>query len=484
MTKEQFIKEIEEKIQNYYAMSKCDMRMGEKKNLAEFELLLDDFIEMGKFDAVDYVVLKRISGQIGDKLRLDNVIFYYSSFHYFYNAVYHNNDFKYLYSKIYQINIQICIMRIQIRHNYITGCSEDDYYFKERGKELLDAIAIIAIRGDKGEDYNPVLYLLLNYIQSLLEYRNGANGVYASNVDILIERGIQIIKKFLMEFESIKLQVKNNVKIRLFIEKINYMYNQYKGVSVEKIVKRVSKIEMGNISINKVWGMNSLFDIDVEMFSEKFNSEMDCYEEIYEDSKIVYLKNYIRWLAINENNKFELLKLPSVSNDDEEDNTWFNLDDYFNGYDKSYGVIINDKDIAKVNSYNDEVLRQKLARLIINVDKNTLERESKKPHGPLEIADMELPVRPCLKSSTYYLCIPVKSGVEIQNKVGEQITYQVIRPFTYFGNKAIVIFISAKEATEAFYNFVKRAKANLNFDIYVIDGKALVKLLKYNKMIE
>lgn len=57
-----------------------------------------------------------------------------------------------------------------------------------------------------------------------------------------------------MEFESIKLQVKNNVKIRLFIEKINYMYNQYKGVSVEKIVKRVSKIEMGNISINKVWG--------------------------------------------------------------------------------------------------------------------------------------------------------------------------------------------------------------------------------------
>lgn len=312
MTKEQFIKEIEEKIQNYYAMSKCDMRMGEKKNLAEFELLLDDFIEMGKFDAVDYVVLKRISGQIGDKLRLDNVIFYYSSFHYFYNAVYHNNDFKYLYSKIYQINIQICIMRIQIRHNYITGCSEDDYYFKERGKELLDAIAIIANRGDKGEDYNPVLYLLLNYIQSLLEYRNGANGVYASNVDILIERGIQIIKKFLMEFESIKLQVKNNVKIRLFIEKINYMYNQYKGVSVEKIVKRVSKIEMGNISINKVWGMNSLFDIDVEMFSEKFNSEMDCYEEIYEDSKIVYLKNYIRWLAINENNKFELLKLPSL----------------------------------------------------------------------------------------------------------------------------------------------------------------------------
>lgn len=86
-------------------------------------------------------------------------------------------------------------------------------------------------------------------------------------------------------------------------------------------------------------------------------------------------------------------------------------------------------------------------------------------------------------TDTYYICIPVKSGVEITKKVTEDIAYQVIRPFTYFGNKAIVIFISAKEATEPFYNYVKRAKANLNFDIYVIAGKELVKLLKFNNQI-
>lgn len=60
----------------------------------------------------------------------------------------------------------------------------------------------------------------------------------------------------------------------------------------------------------------------------------------------------------------------------------------------------------------------------------------------------------------------------------------MIRPFTYFGHKAIVIFVSAKEVTEPFYNYIKRAKANLNFDIYVIAGKELVKLLKYNKQID
>lgn len=95
---------------------------------------------------------------------------------------------------------------------------------------------------------------------------------------------------------------------------------------------------------------------------------------------------------------------------------------------------------------------------------------------------MELPIR-TQNGETYYMCIPVKSGVEINSKVKEEITYQVIRPFTYFGSKAIVVFISAKPATEAFYNYIKRAKANLNFDIYVIAGVELAKVLKYNNQL-
>ena len=83
---------------------------------------------------------------------------------------------------------------------------------------------------------------------------------------------------------------------------------------------------------------------------------------------------------------------------------------------------------------------KKIANIIINVDRHTVNRECEKPHTGMEIADMELPIR-TQNGETYYMCIPVKSGVEINSKVKEEITYQVIRPFTYFGIKASVLLI-------------------------------------------
>lgn len=484
MRKELYAEVMSNMIQKYWAISKNEMKWGDKKRLAEFELLLDDFIRLGKFAPIDLVAMQRISYDIADTLRRDQIIFYYSSFHYFFNAILHRDEMSEIGKIIFQINIQITIMRIQIQHGHISGCSEDDYYFKGRGTELIDAIAIIFERGEQEYVVPAVLYLLLNYLQSLLEYLQSDNDWYRDVVVKNATKCMELVKGF-CEVEHIKEDIKQNEKIKSFIYKVAYMYNVLFDKSIDGIMEKVSAFEKSKVFSNDIWALNSIYYINKEKFNSVSNellSDESEYEKLYEDAKPIYLKNNMYWLYENGDNSFDVIKLPDIQRD--EDNTWFKMEYYFKGYEESFDIEITDEDINTLNGYNDEKLRSKIAKIIVNIDPHTVERESRKSHGPLEISDMELPIRHQERFTTYYLCIPVKSGVEIRNKVDESITYQILRPFTYFANRAVVVFVSAKEASEAFYNCVKRAKANLNFDIYMLEGKTLAKILKYNNLLD
>ncbi|MDE6016257.1 MAG: hypothetical protein K2H41_11245, partial [Acetatifactor sp.] len=370
----------------------------------------------------------------------------------------------------------------------ITGCSEDDYFFKGRGEELVSAIEIMYRKGEKENvNYNSVMYLLLNYEQALLEYLESGGKHYSDDVRELVKRCMNIAKKFCSDFGQIQDALKANVKLKMFIY---YIYKRYHRIVENKVLDswtdKIICIEKSEVIINNVWAMINIYNLDEKYFIDYFEGYLlnfdQFYDRLYEDSRIMYLRNYVRWMKVKNINKIRTMKLPSIN--EKFDKSWFDINDYINGYSSSSSIEITAKDISVVEGYNDEILRRKIASILTNIDEHVVNRESTKPHGGFEIADMELPIRRKSSMSTYYICIPVKSGVEISKKVTEDIVYQVIRPFTYFGDKAIVIFISAKEVTEPFYNYVKRAKANLNFDIYVIAGKELVKLLKYNKQID
>ncbi len=486
MKKERFIEEIEEFVQKYYKVYKNRARgWGELKKLTEFEILLDDVLENCKLDIIDRANLDRISTKISDMLQYDKIIFYYSSFFYFSQRIVHKN-YEDLGKIIYQINIQINIMKIQIKHSMVTGCSEDDYFFQGRGRELVRALEILCEMEVQAEvDYNAILYMTLNYEQSLLEYIKTEKKTYIESAYELVERCMKLVRLFCERNEKLQKILKNNIKLKMFIYSV---YNEYRTLVRKESgydwTSHVTQIENSNNIINNVWAARNIYDLDTKYFEKYFdrhlNNSEQFYHELYEDSKIIYLRCYLRWLKVKEDNELPLLKLPSLSEKD--DKSWFKITSYINGYAESASVNISSNEIEVVHSYNDEVLREKIANIIINIDRHTVNRECKKPHTSLEIADMEIPIRTS-DGETYYICIPVKSGVEITSKVKEEIAYQIIRPFTYFGNKAIVIFISAKEATESFYNYVKRAKANLNLDIYVIAGEALVRLLKYNNQL-
>ena len=478
------ISQIEELVQKYYSLYKNEeLKWRELKRLTEFEFLLEDFIEMCDLDPIDKINLERMSNNIADKLCVDRIIFYYSSFYYFHNKIAYNDTYRDLSKDIYQMNIQINIVRIQIKHNKVNGCSEDDYFFRSRGRELINAMEILCKKGQKDNiDYNAIVYLLLNYIQTLLAYIKSGDTNYYDSACELIERGMRVIREFCTKFSLIQEEVKRNIKLKMFIFSI---YAEYKKIicNEENLdwSDKVNKIEQSKIISNNIWAVRNVYDLDKNYFVRYFEEHLldfdVVYNKLYEESKIVYLRCCIRWIKETLQNRINILKLPSFK--DEFDKSWFDINDYISGYNESATTIISSTDITTVQSYNDEILRKKIANILINIDKHVINRECVKAHGVFEIADMELPIRKSF-GDTYYLCIPVKSGVEIAKKVTEDITYQVMRPFTYFGHKAIVVFISAKEATEPFYNYVKRAKANLNLDIYIIAGEELVKLLKFN----
>ena len=360
-------------------------------------------------------------------------------------------------------------------------------FFESRGRELVSALEILYKKGEKDSvDYNAVLYLLLNYLQALLEYIKSGDKNYCDSVCNLAERCMNVLQDFCTTYMQLQSDVKKNIKLKMFIYTL---YNEYISLFSVKgdyeWIDRISKIEESEIIINNIWAARNIYDLDKEYFSyyfEEYLSDYDVfYKSLYEDSKMVYLRCCIRWINEKQLNKIDILKLPPLN--EKIDKSWFHIDSYIKGYTESASTSISEADVAVVQNYNDEILRKKIANILINIDRHVINRESVKPHGVFEIADMELPIRKSF-GDTYYLCIPVKSGVEIAKKVTEDIAYQVIRPFTYFGNRAIVVFISAKEATEPFYNYIKRAKANLNFEIYVIAGDELVRLLKFNGQIE
>lgn len=158
-----------------------------------------------------------------------------------------------------------------------------------------------------------------------------------------------------------------------------------------------------------------------------------------------------------------------------------NLSAIFSGYEKISETDVEAGDIDKLNSLGDSELRALLARIIVGADPVVLQREAQKPHGPAEIADMEIPIT--IKGERFHLCIPVKSGQEIRgNTVPEGCAYQIWRAFADL-DRCAVVFVSAKKCSQNLMNHIKRMKDKFGLAIEVIQAEELAKLLKINSLL-
>lgn len=405
---------------------------------------------------------------------------YFSNYYYAYRNI-SKGDINAQQSAFIQINADTATMLTTIlgvnRHICGIGGSTDDYY-AERMPKVLWALEFI-LKKKLDEIYLPSLYVLINLCQSLTEYLFSIDNQYDAAAKKLLNETYNLLNKFL-DVEDVQNLLTQNLQVNLFyktqknrITKCLVLDTDLETIDLKKIPD--TKTE------HKLRILSSFFFLNEEIFIELFEEEIPKVIEDVNRSR-PGLNNFLLLHVLSLYGSLkpipELLEIdlnPLVIN---KIDVTESLPSIFDNYQNSHAEIISQADLNLLLSYNDEVLRTKLANTILGVDKNVLERERQKPHGVFEIADMELRIK--LNKETYFLCMPFKSGIEIKSAtVPESISYQIFRPFIHF-DKTIVIFVTAKRCSQNLMNYIKRMQDKLGWGIAVLENEELAKLLKAN----
>jgi hypothetical protein len=119
-----------------------------------------------------------------------------------------------------------------------------------------------------------------------------------------------------------------------------------------------------------------------------------------------------------------------------------------------------------------------------NVDQNELSRQLQKPHGALEISDLDLSFTE--GDVRKFLCMPFKTGREItKSSVAVEYFYQIIRPFAHFGSQCFVVFVTAKRCSQALETLIQQMSIQLpSWRIDIIQEQQLIQLLKANNQFD
>lgn len=466
-------------------LSKEPLSWKESKDLGDIALSMYEILD--KLDLVPHerVLLERLFHAIQDKLFNDNNLFYYISFYKIPQTVY-TGDSEEISKLLYKVNIDISIMRVRIRScelaNYNLGDSTDDYFFNRIEGYFIRGMNNL-FKYNNVEVYVPSLYAILNLHQAICEYIACSDNKYQAKA-IDLAKKINILINTAIAKNELKDEVSNNLQLRMFLTSQMYLNSKISGRKVKLKLEPEELFKQENPK-KRIWGYISLFELDSDVFEKLFQKDFKeslqpGYAALSISEKLLMLRLIAYYLNITEETQIEQeIEIPSL--DEFKPNTWFKLEDYVNGYDLLHNVTITEEEHKKVLEMNDEELRGVFKNTFINLDTNIIEREAVKPHGVFEISDMEIPFK--RGGKLYHLCLPFKSGKEISKTVPESIAYQVVRPFTYFGDKCVVIFVSAKKSSQPFHNYIKRAQSLFNWTIYVIEGEELTKLLKLNQQL-
>jgi hypothetical protein len=154
------------------------------------------------------------------------------------------------------------------------------------------------------------------------------------------------------------------------------------------------------------------------------------------------------------------------------------LRDTFRRYDQIIDTELDDEDLESLHNLSDEDLRIRVAQVLVGVDSIEAQREARKPHGPAEIADMEVAI--ARNGLLYHLLMPFKSGREVRGgSVPVDVFYQILRPHMFF-EKGVVVFITAKPCSQLLMNLIKISRDRKGWPIGVIEHTDLARLLKAN----
>lgn len=483
--KDEFIKQVRE-LQNFLIDKVAKAESGVNVSNQEVRLInealssLSFIIQNLNVEPHQKVILQKTY-----RIALDvayEKLFYYSAYYYSYQKI-SKGELHEQQESFFQINVNTATMISVIEgfKNGTTGIGgSTDNYYAERMPRVLWALEYV-LKNSLEELFIPSLYVIYNLSQSLSLYLESGHKEYVKKANELLDAILELQSKF-HSIESIKQILSENVQLDIF-----RIYQNWKQECVLDKEKTPINIEVSDFKAfkaeNSLRVLSSLFFLDEEQFVSLFEEK---YAQIISEiskqrvglNNFLFVKCLANYLFLKGNEQIELDLNPLKKG-----NLDFSkyINDVFKDYQQSASITLADGDLSRLLNYDDDTLREKVSETILGVDKHILNRESKKPHGVSEISDMEIPIR--LEDEPFYMCMPFKSGREISgNTVPVGVSYQIFRPFLHFDN-CVVVFVSAKRASQNLMNYIKRMQSKLGWNIAVIENEELAKLLKQNGLL-
>jgi len=446
--------------------------------LGKIGLLLIESVEALKLDEINKTEIFYIINSIENKLCYQESIFYYISFYKVPQIVY-NKDYEEFSKLVKKINIDITNFKIKIfscnQYNFPLNSSDDNYFFS-RGNCIVRGFKN-AIKYNDDEYFIPLLYISLNYYQ-VLKYYICSKDTCNKDIANSNKNDFEKLFHYISTIPKLVDKIKSNIQILFFWE------SQLSDINLSFYIKFMDCFTNRSYGDKERWALISLSQLNTKLFLDIINENKEniiltSHSNQYTD--ILTANIIVQYLYLSNNNYIDTLFEVSVPISTK--SCHYTLNYFFSNFTKINASTITSNDLNLLNNYTDEILRKKLGKIIKNISANEIQRQIEKPHGTLEISDIDL--RFDYNDSTYYLSIPVKSGREIRtDTVPEQFMHQILKPFSHFGNNCIVVFISAKKCSQGLETYIQRMSIrNPNWKIYIIQEKQLAGLFKINNIL-
>lgn len=473
--------------QQVFDFSQSEVQAGSlsarrRSTLGEAGLVICEILGSLNIPQIDRILLEKTLYAIYQILYDEEALFYYSSFYYSYRNV--QGDSNQVQTHFVKANLDILAMRLKLRlaQMGLTGFgSSTDSYFLSRLERLTWGIKYI-FRKKRSDFYIPALYVLLNLHQTLIELLG--SGI---DEDSEIATKLALVNELLAKLsssEGVQEILQSLSQLRFFFVDQQYRYQSLR-VENGKPPYEFDSIDFETLDwVPQLRSIRSLSPHAPDAFTAVCSASLVRWQRYATDiqplAKILLLSVLVEWLKqIGYINPVELgieYRFKCSVNLEEF------MPSYFSAYRAIPQVDIGPDDLGRLYELNDQDLRIRVGNSMINVDPVVVQNEASKPHGAVEIADMEIPVQ-LHRNTTHYLCMPFKSAHEIRRKsVPVDYFYQIVRPFAFFDN-CIVVFISAKKCSQPLLNLIKQIREKHNWPIGIIENTQLAALLKLNSQL-
>ena len=446
-----------------------------RRELSETYLSLNLLHKNFNIEPISKTALEYLMNRIVQKICYEYYFQFYMGFYYLPQKVF-DKEAEELSNGIFQANINISCFRCLIHASDMINISLDtstNTYFFTRGDKITKAIKNF-MSHPFDFDVSSMVYLALNYYQVLCEYESCSDITYKHHLPELKQ-----------EYEALfDLMIKNDTFCDV-IKTNNQLLGFWCSIVPDKLtLEYTPSLSSRVFNTRSRWILYSYFGINTDSANRTFE---DMYDKVLEqpientiDTSLIVRLLCLSLICKNDIDivDFELIHIWS----DKEKCVQYPLSHFFKNYNNLSQQDCTDDDLDALMLLDDSALRHKVAACMQNVDANELERQISKPHGALEISDLD--IKFFEESQLKYLCMPFKTGREISRTMDESYMYQLLKPFSHFGDNCFVVLITARKCSQGLETYIQRMSIKQpSWRIDVIQHEQLCKLLKANSQI-